>query len=147
MGSATFGWQGPFSPMCCASSVLERLSVCLDTSWNFQVHFAIDRCFRFLVAQILYPHLGMLLSIEVVIDTHPFVQISGEDRIKSGWQKIMLGFEARERRTNWDGSSGFVVAYQIQMIGHSFSSGFDLISLLLGQFEKTISDSQVAEPD
>jgi hypothetical protein len=32
------------------------------------------------------------------------------------------------------------------VIGHSFSSGFDLISLLLGQLEKTIRYSQVANP-
>jgi hypothetical protein len=33
------------------------------------------------------------------------------------------------------------------MIGHSLSSGFNLISLLLGQLEKTIRNSQVAHPD
>jgi len=33
------------------------------------------------------------------------------------------------------------------MIGHSFSSGFNLISLLLGQLEETICNSQVTYPD
>ena len=59
----------------------------------------------------------------------------------------MLGFEAGERRTNWNGSGGLVVADQIQMIGHAFSFSFNLISLLLGQLEKTIRNSQVANPD
>ena len=67
--------------------------------------------------------------------------------VKSGWQQIVLGFEAGERRPNWDGSGGLVVADQIQMIGHAFSSGFDLISLLLSQLKKAIGNSQVANPD
>ena len=67
--------------------------------------------------------------------------------IKSDRQKMMLGFEACERRTNWNGSGGLVVADQIQMIGHPFSFSFNLISLLLGQLEKTVRNSQVANPD
>src|ERR1700689_2046682 len=33
MGSATFGWQGPFSPMCCASSSKQALIA----SFSYQV--------------------------------------------------------------------------------------------------------------
>ena len=49
----------------------------LDTGWDLHVHFAIDRCFQLLVAQIFHPHLGVLLGIEVVIHAHPFVQVAG----------------------------------------------------------------------
>ena len=71
----------------------------------------------------------MLLGSEVVIHAHPFVQVGGEDLIKSGRQKIVIDFEMGERRTNWNRSGSLVVADQIQMIGHSFSFGFKLISL------------------
>ena len=53
----------------------------------------------------------------------------------------MFGFEACERRTNWNGSGSLVVADQIQMISHAFSFGFNLISLLLRQLEKAVGNS------
>src|SRR6202158_4175286 len=59
----------------------------------------------------------------------------------------MFGLEAGARRTNWNGSGRLVVADQIQMLGHTFSSGFNLILFLFGQLEKTIRNSQVANPD
>ena len=119
----------------------------LDTGRDFHIDFAIGRCFQFLVAQILHPHLGVLLSVEVVVHAHPFVQAGGEDLIKSDWQERMVGYEACECRTNWNGSSGLVVADQIQMIGHSLSFSFNLISLLLGQLENAVRNAQVAHPD
>ena len=135
-----FPQQAPGSP------VFERLRAPLDTGGNLQVHFAIDRRFQFVFAEVFHPGFGVFLTIVVVVHAHPFVQVGGEDLIKSGWQERMLGFEAGECRTNWNGSSGLVVANQIQMIGCTFSSGFNLISLLLGQFEETIGNSQVADP-
>jgi len=89
----------------------------------------------------------VLLGIDVVIHAHPFVEVFGEDLVKSGRQKILLGFEACERRTNWNGGGSLVVANQIQMVGHIFSPGLSLISLLLGQLEKTVCNSQIAYPD
>ena len=89
----------------------------------------------------------MFLGIDAVVDAHPFVQVPDRDLIKSGWQKSMFGFEVFERRADGNGSGSFVVADQIQMIGHSFSFGFNLIPLLFRQLEKAVRNSQVANPD
>jgi hypothetical protein len=61
--------------------------------------------------------------------------------MKSGRQKIVLSFEACQRRADGNGSGGLVVPDQIQMIGQSFSFRFNLIALLLGQLEETIRNS------
>src|SRR5579864_1949636 len=129
------------------SPVLERLGVTLDAGRDLHIHFAIDRCFQFVATEVFHPGFGVFLGVEVVIHAHPFVQVGGEYLVEGSWQERMFGFEAGERRTNWNGSGGLVVTNQIQMIGHPFSSGFSLISFLLGQFEKTVRNSQVAHPD
>src|ERR1700685_522180 len=76
------------------SAVFQRLGMSRDTGGDLRIDFAIDGPFRLFLSQILHPHLGMLLSIEVVIHAHPFVEVGGEDLIKSGWQERMVGFEA-----------------------------------------------------
>ena len=129
------------------SPVLELLRVTLDAGRDLHIHFAIDRCFQFVAAEVFHPGFGVFVGVEVVVHAHPFVQVGGEYLVEGSWQESVFSFEAGERRTNWNGSGGFVVADQIQMIGHPFSSGFNLIPLVLGQFEKTVRNSQVANPD
>src|SRR5271156_7120448 len=82
------------------SPVFQRLGMSLDTGGGLRIYFAIDRRFQFVFAEVFHPGFSVFLTIEVVVHAHPFVQVGGEDLIKSDWQKIMFGFEARERRTN-----------------------------------------------
>jgi hypothetical protein len=44
-------------------------------------------------------------------------------------------------------AAAFVVADQIQMVGHSFSFGFNLIPLLFRQLEKAVRNEKIANPN
>jgi len=135
-----FPQQVPGSP------VFERLRVPLDTG-GISISLAIDRCFPILVAQILHPHLGVLLGIEVVIHAHPFVQVSGEDLIKAAGRTSCSASRRASVAPIGMEAAALVVADPDTNDRSHLLSGVNLISLLLGQLEKTIRDAKVADPN
>src|SRR5260370_40081315 len=80
MGSATFGWQGPFSPMCCASSSKQALIA----SFSLKELLTLGSARRFTSA---FVHSGTVSSWETVqwlvhqpLDALRFVRFQESDR-------------------------------------------------------------------
>ena len=102
--------------------VRKFLRLLLDAIGNFNLHFPIDGCFQFLVTDVLHPHLGVFLSIEVVVHAHPLIQIRRENLVKGGWQKLVLSFQTCQSRADRNRSGCFIVGDQKQLLGCVFSA-------------------------
>ncbi len=76
---------------------LLRLGICRPNDWSGSAVDFVERGFRRFCSQ------------NRAVDAKR-VWVGGEDLVEGGRQKMMVRFEAGERRANWNGSGGLVVA-------------------------------------